>query len=157
VERGDDLGDGVLAGVVHLLGLVELALGELSRRPPTRPRARAAASPSRVPSTMVSRSNSASPAMMRKNSRPIGVEVSMPCSSTMKSTWRASNQANRVEQVPMVAASALQTGDDHLVAGLQACHQLVEVWAGGKFAGCLVDVDPVGVDPGARERVDCST
>jgi hypothetical protein len=40
----------------------------------------------------------------------------------------------------MVAADALQTGDDHLVAGLQAFHQLVEVGRGGEFAGCLVDV-----------------
>ncbi len=53
-EAFGDLGDGVLAGVVHLLGLVELALGELGT---------ASADPA------------ASAAMMRKNSRPIGVEV----------------------------------------------------------------------------------
>ena len=70
-------------------------LGELGGRPPVRPRARAEARPSRVPSTMASRSNSARAARNRKNSRPIGVVVSMPCSSTMKSTPCSSNQADR--------------------------------------------------------------
>jgi hypothetical protein len=96
VERGDDLGDGVLAGVVHLLGLVELALGELGAASADPAASASGGQPSRVPSTMVFAVELGErAARLLKNSRPIGVEVSMPCSSTMKSTWRASNQADR--------------------------------------------------------------
>lgn len=47
-------------------------------RPPTRPRARAASRPSRVPETISSRMNSARAAKTWKTSRPPGVVVQLP-------------------------------------------------------------------------------
>jgi hypothetical protein len=57
-------------------GRIAAAFQESAARPPTRPRARAAARPSRVPETMSSRMNSASAAKTWKTSRPPGVVMS---------------------------------------------------------------------------------
>jgi hypothetical protein len=144
-------------GVVHLLGLVELALGELGA---------ASADPAASASGgqpiegavddgfAVELGERGNDAEEQPADRGGGVDALVQHDEVELAGLEPGGQ---VEQVLMVAADALQTGDDHLVAGLQACHQLVEVWAGGEFAGCLVDADPVGVDAGARERVDCST
>jgi hypothetical protein len=78
------------------LGLVELQLGE-PRRPAADPAARPGGGQALEGALdeMASRSNSANAAVILKNSRPIGVEVSMPCSSTTKSRLCCSNQADR--------------------------------------------------------------
>jgi len=68
----------------------------LSFGPPLRPRARAAASPSWVRSTIRSCSNSAIAASMWKNSRPPGVVVSIPWDSARSPTSRACRSSAKV-------------------------------------------------------------
>src|SRR5699024_1405109 len=72
-----DLGDGHVLLVVEFLAVASLSPVSDGGRPPTRPRARAAASPALVRSVMMSRSNSAREAKMWKTSRPPGEVVSM--------------------------------------------------------------------------------
>ena len=66
------------------------------RRPPARPRARAAARPSRVLATISSRCNSASTDSMPNMARPSTVVVSMPCSVTFRPMPRPRSSAPRV-------------------------------------------------------------
>nr|WP_272871452.1 hypothetical protein [Candidatus Frankia alpina] len=94
VEQGGDRRDGVGAGVVELLGARGLLDGEAG--PPTRPRARAAARPSRVLATMSSRWYSARTESMPNMARPSAVVVSMPCSTTCRPTPRSARTAPRV-------------------------------------------------------------
>ncbi len=54
------------------------------RRPPVRPRARAAANPALVRSQIRCRSNSANPAAIVKNNRPDAVDVSKPSITLLK-------------------------------------------------------------------------
>ena len=92
-----DLLDRSLRRVVELLSEDRLLRVEPgSRRPPLRPRKRAAASPSRVLAMISSRCSSASTESMPNIARPSAVEVSMPCSMTCRPTPRSRNSAPSV-------------------------------------------------------------
>ena len=115
-EFGGDLGDGVSPSavgaslVVHALGDPDLAGGELGPLPPpVRPRARAAARPSRVRSAIKGCSNSAMAPRMWKDIRPTAVKVSIPWSITTRSTPRA--------------RKSLEMPSQHLELGLDASNE----------------------------------
>lgn len=98
-----DLLDGAFAGVLGVSDLFGVSLG---RRPPVRPRAhrrthvrpraRAAASPSRVVATRRSRCSSASTESIPNIARPSAVVVSMPWSMTCRLTPRSRRSAPSV-------------------------------------------------------------
>jgi len=95
-EHGGDLGDGVLPGVIQPLGEGDLVGAELGGAPPRRPRARAAASPSRVLATISSRCSSASTDNIPNMARPSAVPVLIPCSTTCRPTPRSRSGAPKV-------------------------------------------------------------
>ena len=106
--------------------------------PPFRPRARAAARPSWVRSTIRSCSNSAIAASMWKKSRPPGVVVSMPWDRArrpMPRAWRSSATCLRVADRP---AQAVQLGDHQGVAGTQVGQRFVQRAAVGQGARRVV-------------------
>jgi len=95
-EGVGDLLDGAVAGIVERLCDGDLPGVESARRPPVRPRARAAASPSRVLATISSRWSSARTDSIPNIAWPSAVVVSMPCSVTWRPTPRSRSSAPRL-------------------------------------------------------------
>src|ERR1700757_2131446 len=112
-------------------------------RPPVRPRARAAARPSRVPSTISSRWNSSIAPRTWKTRRPCGVVVSICCFRTTRPTPRFAQLVGEREEVLQRRHRAGQARDDEHIALAQVRQGLIELGALGELAGHRIGEDLV--------------
>src|SRR5208282_4905992 len=117
-----------------------LASLSLGRRPPERPRARAASRPSRVPSTISSRWNSSIAPRIWKTRRPVGVVVSICCLRTTRPAPRA-QLLGEVDQVLQRPHRPAEPGNHQHVALAQVGQRLVQLGTLGVLAGHLVGED----------------
>ena len=92
-EQFGNRGDGAAGVGQQVAGGADVSSVATVGRPPTRPRARAAAKPSLVPMMMSSRMNSASAAKTWKTSRPPGVVVSRFSCNEVKPMPRSRSSA----------------------------------------------------------------
>jgi hypothetical protein len=107
--------------------VADLLAGHAGGRPRRTPRARAASSPSRVPSTISSRMNSASAANTWKTSRPPGVVVSRASCRLLNPTPRRRSVPTIGDQVGQRPGQPVQARHDQGVTGPQV------VQAGGQL------------------------
>ena len=153
-EFGGDLGDGVAAlavvaeFVIHLPGQCDLARPELRLLPAGASAGSGGARPSRVRSDIRACSNSAIAPRIWKNIRPTAVEVSMPWSSTTRSTPAVCSVLGQLDQVLQGAAEPVELGDHQLVPARLRQQGLVELGRRGELAGGLVDEDLVAAGGG---------
>ena len=120
-------------------------------RPPTLPRARAAANPARVRSRIRSRSNAARDARTPNSSRPAGVVVSIASVSDANPTPRSSSAVDRLDQVRRRAAEPVEPPHHERVARAQLLEYRRQLRPLGQRARGLIREDPL--DPRRLQRV----
>lgn len=156
-EQVGDLLHGFDAGVVELLGEGGLAGMRRGRRPPTRPRARAAAVPSLVLAMMSWRCSSARTDSMPDTARPSDVDVSMPCSITCRSCARAAARRVRRGPIDHRSVSGVARRRRHPGGGDDGCRRgrgpasSAGGWPGGEAIRPLLGLEVRRVRPDGRD------
>ncbi len=131
--------------------LESLAGVMVAGRPPTRPRARAAATPARERSMIISLSNWASAEKTWKTRRPPGVVVSIPSWRERKPIPRLLQLPHQVDQVPHRPAQPVQSPHDESVPAPQVIDSLRELWP--LFQGARRRVGPPPLAARSLQRV----
>ena len=117
-------------------------------RPSRTPRASAASRPSRVPSTISSRMNSASAAKTWKTSRPPGVVVSSTLVQALEADTLPAQRADDLDQVGQGPGQPVQARHGQGVAGPQVVQAGRQLGPVGVLARELVGEDAEAARPG---------
>ena len=154
IQHRRDLCHRLLPRVVELLGEHDLIARSFDGRPPVRPRARAAANPSRVFATISSRWSSASTESIPNIARPSAVAVSMPCSRTFNPIPCSRKSAPRVIR----CNTERPNRSSRVITNVSPLRRRVST-ASSCGRRCfrtarVVGVDVRGVDPRPRQGVD---
>ena len=121
-----------------------------------RPRARAAAKPAVVRSAISSRSNSAKAAKMPKASLPLavaGVDLGAGAGQHLEADTAQAQVLGRGDQVPEVAAEAIELPEHQGVAGLEGLQACQQAGPGIVSAGSEILVDALPGNAGSEHRV----
>ena len=141
VEHLSNLGHSVLSGVVELLALSIFLAFITEGRPPTRPRALAAARPAWVRSRMRSLSNSAKRAHDGEEQAAIGGRGVDGLRQTAEADSSASQVLHKLDQIPEGAPQPVQPPNHHHIARTQLVEHPVQFGSAGFAAGGMVSED----------------
>lgn len=127
----------------------------LRGRPPSRPRARAAASPARVRSVISSRSNSANAADAKREPAGGGrcVDLRVGTGKHLQADPARAKVLGGDDQVAKVAAEPIELPDHQGVARLERLEAGDQSRAGIVAPGCEILIDAARVDAGREQRV----